>query len=663
MTLSRGEVRPGDRFGPYELVRLLAVGGMAEIYLARATGISGFEKFVALKVIHPNYSQDEHFIEMLVEEAKIAVHLTQPNIVQVFDLGRIGDVHYIAMEYVDGLDLYHIMRAITSEGEQVDLDVAVFIAMETCAALDYAHRCTDQMGQPLRIIHRDISPQNILLSGAGEVKLADFGIAKATVRARQTAVGVIKGKYYYMSPEQAWGDPIDHRTDLFSTGVVLYEVLVGQMLHLDEDLGVLLDKVRKCEIEPPSSLRPGLPQELERIVMKALSRRPEDRFQTAHDFQVALRRFLFTHSPSFSAGRLRALVERAVALTERSQAAEVAGMGASIETASLGGDALMDQREFVPLTTHSLLSLEVLTGEGTGPARLLPSYDDYDDDETIISDPPVMDHRDDPAPRLPVLASMHGVGAEQTGAGAGGSVGAAALAWDELQGSTSLLPGTQQGQTMPDRPLSRQQLGSASEGAASNPDEEQTVPLVGLEEMSRGVGRAEAALAAPVPGLLVEQAASPGPAAPGPAAPGPAAPGPPAFQEGWGGSPDVAEVEALEADLRRGQGQRLLILVGVLMCVVLLGVAIFILSSRALAAREGSVLLVTDPPGAKVFYRGKHVGDTPHRLDSLTREELHQVRLESDRCDPQVVKLPVEPGKVKTVRVKLRNCGSGRKKR
>ncbi len=397
MSSPTGALRPGDTFGPYQLVRQLAVGGMAEIYLARATGISGFEKYVALKMILPNYAEDEHFIEMLVEEAKIVVHLTQPNIVQIFDLGRIGDIHYIAMEYVDGLDLYQLMRTITEVGHQLDVDVAAYLATEVCAALDYAHRCRDQAGRPLRIIHRDISPQNIIISRAGEVKLADFGIAKATVRARHTAVGVIKGKYYYMSPEQAWGDTVDHRTDIFSTGVVLYETLVGQMLYLDEDIGVLLDKVRKADIQPPSRLRPDIPPPLERIVMKAVAQRPEDRFASAHDFQVELQQFLYSYAPSFNVGRVRAAVDLALKLAAQKRTFDLGGPDSSVGTAEIGEGSLMSVQEYLPLSSHSLLSVEEVTTGASAPD------DDEFADETVVSDPPMMfDHPGDVAPILPV---------------------------------------------------------------------------------------------------------------------------------------------------------------------------------------------------------------------------------------------------------------------
>jgi serine/threonine protein kinase len=305
-------------FGPYRLVQQIAVGGMAEIYLAQQIGIGGFEKHLALKVIHPNFAEDEHFIKMLIDEAKIAGQLQHVNIGQIIDLGQIGQTYYIAMEFVDGRDLFRLLRRASEQGIEMPIELAAYVAREVCAALDYAHNKQDDFGHPLGIIHRDISPQNVLISYSGEVKLVDFGIAKAQQRVQQTAAGVIKGKYYYMSPEQAWGDPIDHRTDVFSTGIVLYEMLVGQMLYLEDNLAVLLDRVRKAEIAKPRALRKNLPPELEQIVMKALERKPDDRFQTAHDFGEALQRFLFSSAPDVSASRLAAFIDRVFAVeTER----------------------------------------------------------------------------------------------------------------------------------------------------------------------------------------------------------------------------------------------------------------------------------------------------------------------------------------------------------
>jgi len=308
------------QFGPYRLVRQIAVGGMAEIHLAKTRGIAGFEKFVALKMIHPNFAQDEQFIQMLIDEAKIAVQLQHVNIAQTFDLGRVGETYYITMEFVDGADLYKILRRGSEQDLDVPLDVCAYVAKEAATGLDYAHRKRDVHGNPLGIVHRDVSPQNVLISHAGEVKLVDFGIAKATMRARQTQVGVIKGKYYYMSPEQAWADPLDHRSDVFSCGILLYEMITGQMLYLEEDLHRLLDLVRRADIAPPTTLRADVPPQLERIVMNALAKRPEDRYQSAADFATDLERFLHTYSPVFTAsklaGHLRKVVGEPVALLE-----------------------------------------------------------------------------------------------------------------------------------------------------------------------------------------------------------------------------------------------------------------------------------------------------------------------------------------------------------
>ena len=300
------------QFGPYRLIRQIAVGGMAEIHLAKTAGIAGFEKYVALKMIHPNFAEDDQFIQMLVDEAKIAVQLTHGNIAQTFDLGRVGETYYITMEYVDGADLYKILRRASERDLEMPLDVCAFVGKEISSALDHAHRKRDHVGKSLGIVHRDVSPQNVLVSYAGEVKLVDFGIAKATMKARQTAVGVIKGKYYYMSPEQAWGDPIDHRSDIFSAGIVLYEMITGQMLYLEEDLHKLLEMARSANIAPPSKLRRGVPPQLDRIVMHALAKVPGERYQSGGEFANDLERFLHAYSPVFTTSKLSALLREVV---------------------------------------------------------------------------------------------------------------------------------------------------------------------------------------------------------------------------------------------------------------------------------------------------------------------------------------------------------------
>lgn len=278
---------------------------MAEVYVGTVKGLGGFEKLVAIKVIHPRYSEDEHFIRMLVEEAKITVLLNHVNIAQTFDLGCIDGKYYIVMELVEGADGYRVIKRAAERRRALPIDICAHVIAEVANGLDYAHRKQDSEGRPLRIVHRDISPQNIIISSSGDVKIVDFGIAKAALRSAQTEVGVIKGKYYYMSPEQAWADPMDCRSDIFSAAVVLYELLTGRMVYSEDNVvPTLLDKVRKAEIVRPERFRPSIPASLSNIVMKALAKQPEDRYESAKEFALALSGFVFEQAPAFSAARV-----------------------------------------------------------------------------------------------------------------------------------------------------------------------------------------------------------------------------------------------------------------------------------------------------------------------------------------------------------------------
>ena len=284
-------------FGPYELVRQLAVGGMAEVFVARARSVAGFEKVVALKMIHPRFSADPEFARLLVEEANITAQLSHRNIVQVIDLGQIDGTHYIAMEYVDGPDLSRVISRLRDKGRRVSARVAAFVLREVCDGLDHAHRKAGADGRPLRIVHRDVSPPNILVSSSGEVKLTDFGIAKAALRASSTEAGVVKGKYGYMAPEQSRGEAVDLRADLFSAGCVLYELFTGRPVYPEMPLPQLLTRVAKGQYEPPERLRGDLPAPLGAILRKALASQPEQRFPTARAMADELNAFLYTLPP------------------------------------------------------------------------------------------------------------------------------------------------------------------------------------------------------------------------------------------------------------------------------------------------------------------------------------------------------------------------------
>ncbi|MCS6856451.1 MAG: protein kinase [Sandaracinaceae bacterium] len=295
------------------MLRRIARGGMAEVYAATFHGVGGFEKPVAVKVIHPRFSGDEHFVQLLVEEAKIAVLLDHVNIVQTYDLGCVDGTYFIAMELIEGGDLHRLGRAALGGKGGIPVEIAAFIGGEVCKGLDYAHRKRDpKTGEHLAIIHRDISPQNILVSYGGAVKITDFGIAKAALRATQTEVGVIKGKFCYMSPEQAWGDPVDHRSDVFSVGVVLYELLAGRPLYQESDLHRLIAQVRAADVPPLGRANPQVPSPLAEIVMRALNKEPSQRWQSAGEMAEALHEFLYRLAPRFSVSQVADWVQRLI---------------------------------------------------------------------------------------------------------------------------------------------------------------------------------------------------------------------------------------------------------------------------------------------------------------------------------------------------------------
>ncbi|RKH08485.1 serine/threonine protein kinase [Corallococcus sp. CA053C] len=295
-------LQAGDTFGRYELVSWLGRGGMAETWHAQLVGAAGVTKSVLIKKVLPEYADDEAFISMFISEARISATLSHGNVAQVFDFGRVDGEYFLAMEFVDGQPLHRVLkRAMKSGLTALPIPVAVFIAMEMCRGLHYAHTRTDGSGAPLGIVHRDISPDNVLVGYEGQIKIVDFGIAKARLlRGFKTAPGVVKGKYLFFSPEQARGEEVDARTDVWATGVVLYELLCGR-LPVDGPPHVVMMKVAHGEIPPLSELRPDLPAELNDIVLKALNPDQTQRFASSHAFGDALAGFLYSNFPRFSA--------------------------------------------------------------------------------------------------------------------------------------------------------------------------------------------------------------------------------------------------------------------------------------------------------------------------------------------------------------------------
>jgi len=289
------ELKIRQRFGKYVLLDRIAVGGMAEIFLARQEGLEGFEKTIVIKRIRPHLSSQKSFVKMFLNEAKLAAQLNHPNIVQIYDLGKIADSYFIAMEYIFGRD----MRRIIPKAEGMDiafpLVYAVKIASSVCEGLYYAHQKSDLYGNPLNIVHRDVTPENIFVSFDGTVKILDFGIAKAANQIEQTRAGEIKGKLSYMSPEQCMGKVLDQRSDLFSLGVVFYEWITGYKLFTGDSEVAILKTITEGKIYPPSYFKPDIPEAVERILMKTLEKDRDQRYASAWDLQYDLDRFLSSH--------------------------------------------------------------------------------------------------------------------------------------------------------------------------------------------------------------------------------------------------------------------------------------------------------------------------------------------------------------------------------
>jgi serine/threonine protein kinase len=271
-----------NEVGDYVLLGMIARGGMAEIYKAKKKGVKGFEKVIAIKKILSGYGEDDKYIEMLVDEAKIAAELSHPNIVQIYDLGRKDNYYFIAMEYVLGKDLREIQTRLRERDQWFPEEIAILLTIKILEALNYAHKAKDSRGRPLEIVHRDVSPPNILISYNGEVKLTDFGVSKAAIKIHQTLSGALKGKLLYMSPEQACGESgIDYRSDLYSAGVVLFELLTGKKLFLDTTEMMVLKRVQNGEIIPPREINPDIDPALEKILLTSLSKECDKRYQSA----------------------------------------------------------------------------------------------------------------------------------------------------------------------------------------------------------------------------------------------------------------------------------------------------------------------------------------------------------------------------------------------
>jgi len=281
---------PGDRLGKHDLIRQIAVGGMAELYLARSAGIEGFEKLVVVKRILPQYASNQSFVSMFLNEARLAATLHHPNVAQVYDIGQDQGDYFFSMEYVHGEDLGRIVATAIETGVPISLDIALTLLAGLCAGLHYAHEKASPDGKPLNVVHRDVSPSNVLVSYDGAVKLVDFGIAR--MANGPSAQQGLKGKVCYMSPEACRGNvPLDRRNDIFSVGTILYELTTGQLPFTDETEFGVMSQIVQRDAAPPSTIVPGYAPALEAIVMRALARDPDQRYPTALALQSDLEDF------------------------------------------------------------------------------------------------------------------------------------------------------------------------------------------------------------------------------------------------------------------------------------------------------------------------------------------------------------------------------------
>lgn len=341
----------------YRVIEKIASGGMAEVFRAESAGLEGFKKTVAIKRVLPHLSEKKQFIGMFLDEARLSAHLSHSNCVQVFDIGVGDDTYFIVMEYVDGADLKGVIEHQKRLGRKIPVEEACLICVRICEGLAYAHDARDAKGHHLHIVHRDMSPPNVLITRHGEVKIVDFGLAKANSQLEKSEPGIIKGKFSYLSPEAALGQAVDGRTDIFAVGIILWELLAGRRLFMGESD---LDTVRQVQAAAVPSIRqfnPRVTPDIERVLARALTQDPGERYQTAREFGEDLNNMLFHLDRAVSSFDIAKLVEPVA--VERAARARRKGQDKTSIIGSLIEEVLFEFR-----------SLDV--GDG-GPAKVLGS--------------------------------------------------------------------------------------------------------------------------------------------------------------------------------------------------------------------------------------------------------------------------------------------------
>jgi serine/threonine protein kinase len=352
----------------YRVIEKLESGGMAEVFRAESEGLQGFRKQVAIKRVLPNLSSKKKFISMFLDEARLSAQLSHSNCVQVFDIGVGDNAFFIVMEFVDGGNLKSIIDHIKKTGRDFPVEAAVYICLEICKGLAYAHELTDSNGAPLHIVHRDMSPPNVLITKHGEIKIVDFGLAKANSQLEHSEPGIIKGKFSYLAPEAAMGQDVDARTDIFAIGIMLWELLSGQRLFLGDTDFQTVKKVQAAHVPSISGINKKVPKDLEAILGRALAREPEQRYQTARDLGHDLTRFLFKFAVPVSTFEIGKLVQGAMKERQSKRPVQASIIDKLIEEALFEFTSLTDEKKAAAEAAKMTPSGRVPAAPGPGAA-------------------------------------------------------------------------------------------------------------------------------------------------------------------------------------------------------------------------------------------------------------------------------------------------------
>lgn len=376
----------------YSIIEKIDAGGMAEVFKGKAASLRGFEKLVAIKRVLPSLSKNTKFIGMFLDEARLSLHLNHANVVQTFDIGMTDNAYFIVMEWIDGSNLKGILETVVERQMRLAREQAVYIAIEICKGLSHAHNRKDPDGRPLNIVHRDVSPPNVLLSREGEVKLVDFGLAKAASQVAVTDPGVVKGKFGYLCPEAAYGKTVDVRADVFATGIVLWEMLAGRRLFEGATDLQTVEQVRAARVPSLVNEVPDLEPRLDAIIQKALARDPRERYQSTEALGHDLARYLFENKLLVTSYDIAMLVKRVLALRdEKRRSAPLSSTMARIEAevqAEIGGFTSLEdlhKMKFVSVAQDgdSEPSLDGHT-EGEDPRAWAAELGMVGDEDTIL---------------------------------------------------------------------------------------------------------------------------------------------------------------------------------------------------------------------------------------------------------------------------------------